>query len=280
MSTSIAHSPDQTADKVQVLVEVVKGQPMTTSLDVATHFGKRHDNVIKAIRNLECPEDFTLLNFEECSRPGANNKPEPFYRMTRDGFAFLCMGFTGKEAARWKVAYITAFNQMEQALKSPPLQPDNRALLAFAIKTLELMRHHSHAQQPRLGTEQLVQSYLNIPSLDQATADQISLALTFVQGQIIGESSAAMHLPNVAGSSIAKDLLYGLLRSSHDAELIFNAMYDSGVEKLASEAFRNHMATSLANTSKHARDLLGYVASFATRDPYRTSRPAKDSATH
>ncbi|MCS3473062.1 Rha family phage regulatory protein [Pseudomonas sp. JUb42] len=284
MNTSIARTPDQPADNVQVLVEVVKGLAMTTSLDVATHFNKRHDNVIKAIRALEIPDDLRRLNFEETFRevagPQGAKRKEAFVLMTRDGFSLLCMGFTGKEAMRWKVAYINAFNQMEQALKSPPLQPDNRALLAFAIKTLELMRHHAHAQQPKLGTEQLVQSYLNIPSLDQATADQISLALTFVQGQIIGESSAAMHLPNVAGSSIAKDLLYGLLRSSHDAELIFNAMYDSGVEKLASEAFRNHMATSLANTSKHARDLLGYVASFAIRDPYRTSRPAKDSATH
>jgi Rha family phage regulatory protein len=284
MSTSITHSAAQAADQIQVLVEVVKGQAMTTSVDVAAHFGKLHKNVIKAIKAMECTDSFHKLNFEPMEidvEIGLGKiRKDPAYRMTRDGFTFLCMGFTGKEAARWKEAYINAFNQMEQALKSPPLQPDNRALLAFAIKTLELMRHHAHAQQPKLGTEQLVQSYLNIPSLDQATADQVSLALTFVQGQIIGESSAAMHLPNVAGSSIAKDLLYGLLRSSHDAELIFNAMYDSGVEKLASEAFRNHMATSLANTSKHARDLLGYVASFATRDPYRTSRPAKDSATH
>ncbi|MGI9701007.1 Rha family transcriptional regulator [Pseudomonas aeruginosa] len=40
--------------------------------------------------------------------------------MTRDGFTFLCMGFTGEEAARWKEAYINAFNKMEQALIRQP----------------------------------------------------------------------------------------------------------------------------------------------------------------
>lgn len=34
----------------------------------------------------------------------------------RDGFMFLCMGFTGKAAARWKERYITAFNALEQSL--------------------------------------------------------------------------------------------------------------------------------------------------------------------
>ncbi|WP_117182201.1 Rha family transcriptional regulator [Pseudomonas amygdali] len=252
----------------EVSIELVKGQPMTTSVDVAKHFGKRHDNVIKAIRNLECPSDFALLNFEECSRPGANNKPEPFYRMTRDGFAFLCMGFTGKEAARWKVAYINAFNQMEHALKAQPVQPDHRAVLAFALKTLELMRGQNQGRPSRPNSEQVLQTYLDIKSLDQATDEQINQALVFVQGQIIGEGSAAVNLPGVAGSSIAKDLLYGLLRSSHDAELMFNALYDKGVEALASDAFKNHMTGKLADTSRQARELLGYVASHAARTPF------------
>ncbi len=33
------------------------------------------------------------------------------------------MGFTGKKAAAWKVAYINAFNQMEAKLKQPQLTP-------------------------------------------------------------------------------------------------------------------------------------------------------------
>jgi phage regulator Rha-like protein len=41
------------------------------------------------------------------------------YTMTRDGFTFLAMGFTGKKAAGFKEAYIQAFNRMEQELQAP-----------------------------------------------------------------------------------------------------------------------------------------------------------------
>jgi hypothetical protein len=52
-------------------------------------------------------------------------KEQPCYRLTRDGFVFLAMGFTGKDAAQWKEAYITAFNKMEQELlaKQPTALP-------------------------------------------------------------------------------------------------------------------------------------------------------------
>ncbi|EOW1561864.1 Rha family transcriptional regulator [Pseudomonas aeruginosa] len=253
----------------EVSVEIIGGKPTTTSLDVAKHFRKRHDNVLRDIKNLECPEDFALLNFEECSRTGANNRPEPYVRMTRDGFTLLCMGFTGKEAMHWKVAYINAFNKMEQAIIEQPEILSHNHLLQFAIKTLDLMRDHTLGEPARPRTEQVVCNYLAVEPLDAANPEQIKQALNFLQGQIIGEGVAAKSLPSVAGSSIAKDLLYGLLRSAHDAELLFNSLYDSGVEKLASEVFKEHMANTLAATSRQTRELLGYVASRATRSPFK-----------
>lgn len=47
------------------LVMVNDGQVVTTSLKVAERFGKRHDNVLRAIDNLDCSAGFRLLNFEE-----------------------------------------------------------------------------------------------------------------------------------------------------------------------------------------------------------------------
>lgn len=111
-------------------LEVVEGRPTTTSLAVAERFGKLHKNVIKAIKGLECTPDFHKLNFEpmeiEVQIGMGKARKDPAYRMTRDGFTFLCMGFTGKEAAKWKEAYINAFNQMEQEL----LKCQEPALLA------------------------------------------------------------------------------------------------------------------------------------------------------
>ncbi|VVM78692.1 hypothetical protein PS663_02202 [Pseudomonas fluorescens] len=268
MTTKTLKTSSANASNQDVAVEFVDGKATTTSLDVAKHFRKRHDDVLKRIRTLECSPEFTLRNFAECSRPGSNNKPEPFFRMTRDGFTILCMGFTGKEAMHWKESYINAFNKMEQVLIEQPEILAHQHLLKFALKTLELMRDRTHGRPPRPSTEQVVQNYLAVESLDQASPDQIKQAINFLQGQIIGEGAAATTLPGVAGSSIAKDLLYGLLRSAHDAELLFNSLYDSGVEKLASDAFKNHMAGKLAETSQHARDLLGYVSSHATRNPF------------
>lgn len=97
-------------------VTLEDGRPTTTSLVVAEVFGKEHKVVMRAIRQLDCSEDFARCNFVPCSRRAENGRDEPFYRLTRDGFTFLCMGFTGKEAARWKEAYIAAFNRMEAEL--------------------------------------------------------------------------------------------------------------------------------------------------------------------
>lgn len=93
-----------------------EGQAMTTSMAVAEHFEKLHKNVLQSINNLECSSEFTELNFQLCFKTNelANGKSIPYYRMTRDGFTFLAMGFTGKKAAAWKEAYIAAFNRLEQ----------------------------------------------------------------------------------------------------------------------------------------------------------------------
>ena len=100
---------------------VINDQVTTSSLNVAKIFGKRHDNVLRAIDLLakEIPEDFYLLNFE-ANKIKVLNHPSgeetESYTMTRDGFTLLAMGFTGKRATQFKVAYIAAFNAMETAL--------------------------------------------------------------------------------------------------------------------------------------------------------------------
>ena len=102
------------------LVFIEGGEVVTTSRQVAKQFGKQHRNVLRAIKNIECSEEFALLNFEQCFEINklANGKPEPVVRMTKDGFMFLVMGFTGKKAAQMKEAFIYAFNWMADELKS------------------------------------------------------------------------------------------------------------------------------------------------------------------
>lgn len=101
-------------------ITVIDGQPTTTSRDIAETFGKRHDHVLERIRKLDCSPEFRAPNFRETFRevPGPNGavRKETEFRITRDGFAFLCMGFTGAKAAQWKEKYINTFNRMADKL--------------------------------------------------------------------------------------------------------------------------------------------------------------------
>lgn len=89
---------------------------------VTSYFGKRHDNVLRSIDNLECSDNFRALNFEETSisvsQPRGGNREVQAFNMTKNGFVFLVMGFTGKKAAQFKEAYIAEFDRMESELVS------------------------------------------------------------------------------------------------------------------------------------------------------------------
>lgn len=65
-------------------------------------------------------DSFRRVNFNSLEYIEPNGLGLPvkrrLYELTRDGFSFVAMGFTGKEAARWKEAFIPAFNQMEAQL--------------------------------------------------------------------------------------------------------------------------------------------------------------------
>ena len=102
------------------LVSIRNHQVVTTSLQVAGFFRKNHFDVLRAIREIECSDSFQECNFAFSFyfRDLPNNalKKEPMYYLTRDGFTFLVMGFTGKIAAKFKEAYINAFNEMERAI--------------------------------------------------------------------------------------------------------------------------------------------------------------------
>lgn len=95
----------------------IDGQPMTDSLKVAARFGKRHDNALKAIRAISAIQpEFAALNFEESTFKDKNGRARPMFRMTKNGFAMLAMGFTGAAAMQWKVLYITAFDRMAEEI--------------------------------------------------------------------------------------------------------------------------------------------------------------------
>ena len=101
---------------IENIVEIDDGKMFTTSLIVAEAFEKEHKDVLRAITNLECSQEFNERNFAPVEYRDAKGEMRPAYRLTRDGFSFLAMGFTGKKAAAWKEKFLMAFNAMEEAL--------------------------------------------------------------------------------------------------------------------------------------------------------------------
>lgn len=98
---------------------VRNGRPATTSQEVARYFNKRHDSVLRDIRNLRenCPDKFGLHNFVETPYVDPqNSQTYSIFIIYRDGFMLLVMGYTGKKALAIKLAYIEAFNAMEEEL--------------------------------------------------------------------------------------------------------------------------------------------------------------------
>lgn len=86
------------------------GKGVVSSRDIARVFEKRHDNVIRDIRNIIGNDPkWGLLNFEESNYINEQNHIQPSYVLNRDGFTILVMGYTGEKALSFKKAYIAAF---------------------------------------------------------------------------------------------------------------------------------------------------------------------------
>lgn len=113
---------------VDVELEVVDNAVYTTSLSVAEVFNKNHKNIIRKIN--EFPRDnFTKLNFELSKYIDSTGRILPCYKITRDAFSLLVMGFTGEKAYKWKIEFIKAFNEMEKRLRN--IEYEKHDKLAF-----------------------------------------------------------------------------------------------------------------------------------------------------
>ncbi|EFZ60649.1 phage regulatory protein, Rha family protein [Escherichia coli LT-68] len=78
-------------------VTIENGRAVTTSVAIAEFFGKRHERVLDKIRNLDCSSNFNEHNFVSVTYTDTKGEKRPMYQITKNGFVFLVMGFTGKK---------------------------------------------------------------------------------------------------------------------------------------------------------------------------------------
>ena len=114
------------------------GKAVVSSRKVAEIFNKRHDHVLRDIQNLVklLPEFGEPIKYFSPSTYKDRGKRYPEYILTRDGFALLAMGFTGKKAIAFKIAYINEFNEMEKKLKELNVARLEYPELTEAIKSM------------------------------------------------------------------------------------------------------------------------------------------------
>jgi Rha family phage regulatory protein len=119
------------------LVTIENGKAVTDSLTVAEVFVKEHKRVMQDVRDLGCSEEFRQHNFVLSSYVNSQNKELPMYYMSKKGFTLLAMGYTGKEAMKFKEAYIDEFERMEEEIKKPRVLSEKEQLMASMKLSLE-----------------------------------------------------------------------------------------------------------------------------------------------
>lgn len=188
--------------EIKDLVFEKEGKFFTDSLMIASVFEKEHKNVLRSIENLNCSEKFNKLNFEPIFFRDSMNREKTKYLITKDGFVFLAMGFTGDKAAEFKEIYINKFNEMEQTIKQnfKPIKKELSAMELMAItlkgfqeqETKVLFEIKKESESIKHETNQVLQKQKiefdkQFKALDERisnipTANQPTEQLSFIQG--------------------------------------------------------------------------------------------------
>ena len=132
-----------------------EGQPLTNSVLVAEKFGKKHYNVIQAIKKLTIENSIVKNMFVETTYLSGKQQEQPMYIMNRDGFTLLAMGFTGQKALQFKLDYIDAFNKMEQTIRNTRNLPssDDTAMLKQLVEATQTMAAQISRMQEELNRQ-------------------------------------------------------------------------------------------------------------------------------
>jgi len=190
----------QVTPQFRPYVEVINGQIKTTSLKIAEHFGKRHDDVLKRIKSLDCSPEFNARNFAAVEYTDGKGEKRPSYEITRDGFTFLAMGFTGKQAAQWKESYINAFNKLAEEVHRPQ----------YGLKQLPDLTREVEAAIERRAQELSLRQYEHIKKQLREAIRKFGGDLT---GQKLVEFIQHIDLPDSKLVVVHRDELWKLTSS-------------------------------------------------------------------
>ncbi|NRA63474.1 MAG: Rha family transcriptional regulator [Pseudobacteriovorax sp.] len=99
-------------------IRITNGVPTTTSLMVAQVFGKNHADVMRSIRKKisNFSKSFVESNFALNEYVDSIGKSNAMYELSRNGFAILALGFTGKIATEFQEAFMNEFDRRGEVI--------------------------------------------------------------------------------------------------------------------------------------------------------------------
>ena len=258
----------------QSLVSVSNNHVITTSQSIATQFGKQHNHVLRDIKKLlsqlpidhlsksgQTPADRLLnfeetlsdarLNFEEIEYIDAQGRKYPAYNLTRDGFALLAMGFTGKNALQFKLKYLAAFNAMEAELVriaseststvktiASGLSPADQRTLQEAVNRKAMLVQEKDRPARFKKIYGGIKTQFRVGSYKDLDASQLRSAIEYVDSyawQLLGAPRAAQNpIPLLDVSATADGLIKKL---GDDRWMLFAENGKLKIEEMDADAF-------------------------------------------
>lgn len=213
------------------LVFIQNNKPVTSSRLVAQKFEKRHANILRDIENLECSQEFKGLNFEFSLKTrelhNGGHKKEGEYIITRDGFTFLVMGFTGKRAAQFKEEFIEQYNKMEERLQRQSKEVD----LPDFTNPAEAAR--SWAEQYELATKK--------QKIIEKQAPKVQYTDNVLRSETCYTTTTIAKELGMSGKALNRKLWLLGVQYFHDGHWVLYAQYQNkGYTKTRTHAYRNN----------------------------------------
>lgn len=161
--------------------KIIEGRPVTSSRIVAEYFGKRHNDVLRGIRDLIEKNTALSKSFiareEQIETSNGASRSNPVFLMDQKGFCILAMGFTGAKALEFKCAFYDEFERMKHELEAPTtITPAEQR----AIQREVAIRAHKTASNYRTIYRAIKARY-QIARYDQLPRTQLEDCLDFIR---------------------------------------------------------------------------------------------------
>ncbi|HED7883877.1 TPA: Rha family transcriptional regulator [Campylobacter coli] len=202
-------------------------------MDLAKVFKKRHDNIIQTIENL--PQDeFKTLNFEISSsirKNGLFEKDTKFYKLTRDAFSLLVMGFTGEKAYKWKVEFIKAFNEMEKRLRNIEYEKHDKLAFRQSLGYKSQLAQQKEHYENKIKALQYDLEHKNELSFKRKLSQKELLELRKILAKDYGILCIKEWEMSLVAEKIGKDTVFEAVLNKLEKELKYWQNYEEYEEK-------------------------------------------------